>query len=552
LSLIPYVKYLLAPDTRFERDHEIFFGSRGKVAKGDPLINYGWGHGGLEEFVRAYYKVARSTTENFESYYESLKRRRGNLFDKMNSDGLLQPPLRGLITARLHQNLFIPILVVDFTSIRFKYCEDCVRCWEERSLPPQIQELLGTDKLSQRIRGMRCTRMACNQLCGNYETCVLNYTSLEENLETEKKILNCLSALIRFLREGLEPKKSFECREIEPSDKNPRAVGKLKEDSKCFERPVRFNFQPIRRKHIDPETWKGIQDQRIDHGVHHILDLIPTDLLPDIYEMQIRKTEVDAPLEATGVLESFMKMANIRFEIKIDLPYLCGVCGKQHRLLRVPISAMFKTDQAYIQEAGFGRILWQLLWEEFPEKMCNNYPRECRMIASPVLKRELKVSAVKEDSENNRDYDYAVDLEPLTGKSGWLLFSLTTGLWKKGGFHEATFDREKYIQYWKEMLVKIPSSVEKTKSLWYVVVPNTEEQFFDDTAPAGISSMDMLLRVITNENDRVFKPVVIFNSTPRRGEARHELRRLATERLFPETTIYPEMRELLRGVKQSE
>jgi hypothetical protein len=102
------------------------------------------------------------------------------------------------------------------------------------------------------------------------------------------------------------------------------------------------------------------------------------------------------------------------------------------------------------------------------------------------------------------------------------------------------------------MLVKIPSSVEKTKSLWYVVVPNTEEQFFDDTAPAGISSMDMLLRVITNEDDRVFKPVVVFNSTPRRGEARHELRRLATERLFPETTIYSEVRELLRGVKQSE
>lgn len=294
---------------------------------------------------------------------------------------------------------------------------------------------------------------------------------------------------------------------------------------------------------------ESIQDQRLDHGARHILDLIPSDLLPSIYEERVRRTEVDAPLEASGVLESFMKMANIRFEIKINLTHLCSVCGEQHRLLQVPVSAMFKTDQAYIQEAGFGRMLWQLLWEEFPEEMCSNYPRECRIADSPVLKRELKVRDFTEDARNNRDYDYAVDLKPLTSNSGWLLFSLTTGLWKKGGFHEASFKPEEYIQYWREMLVETPSSMENTRSIWYVVVPSTEEQFFDDTAPSGVNSMDNLLYMITDEDEqRIFKPVIIFNRTPRSGEARHELRKLATERHFPKTKIYPELQKLLRDV----
>jgi hypothetical protein len=165
------VKYILAPDTRFERDHKIFFGKEGKVAKGEALINYGWGHGDLKEFVRAYYKAVRKTTEDFEAYYENLKKYRGNLLDKMSSDRLLQLPLRGLITAKIHQNLFIPILVADFTSIRFKYCESCIRRWEGQSLPLEIEQILETDKFSRKIKHMRCTRMVCNRARAGYYRC---------------------------------------------------------------------------------------------------------------------------------------------------------------------------------------------------------------------------------------------------------------------------------------------------------------------------------------------------------------------------------------------
>lgn len=549
MSFIPYIKYVLAPDTRFERDHEIFFEPKGDVAKGEPLINYGWGYGGFKEFIKAYYEAKGKDTAKFEAYYENLRQFRGDLLDTLSSDRLLVSPLRGLITARIHENLFIPILVTDFTSIRFKYCESCLRRWEGRSLPSQVEQSLGTDKLSQIIREMRCTRMACNHLCGNYENCLLNYTSLEEDPDTEKRIVDCLSALVKLLRQNIEPSKAFECRPIESNDKKPKQIGKLDQNKRCFERPLRFDFKPVKRRHVDPQTWKDIQDQRIDHGAHHIIDLIPDHLMPDIFGEEATRTNVSAPLEASNVLENFIQMANIRFEIRIDFSYRCNLCGRQHRLSRIPISAMFKTDQAYVQEAGFGKMLWNVLWEEFPQEMCNNYPKECRINESSILKRELKASNLV-NGANGRDYDYAVDLKPLAGSSGWLLFNLTTGLWKKGGFHETSLAAKDYVEYEREMLVRIPSNLENTKSIWYVVVPSTEEQFFDESAPDGISNMDTLLNAITDgKKDEGLIPVVVFNSTPRAGEARLELRRLAAEKLFEQTRIYPTVSELLKKVK---
>lgn len=242
-----------------------------------------------------------------------------------------------------------------------------------------------------------------------------------------------------------------------------------------------------------------------------------------------------------------MNMANIRFKIRINLSWLCNICSQQHRLLRVPISAMFKTNQAYIQEAGFGQILWQLLWKIFPKEMCINYPKECVITESPILKRELKVSSFIRTQRNNRDYDYAINLEPIIGESGWLLFSLTTAMWKKSGFHDTKKPKE-YIQNCKEMLLELPSTLENTKSIWYVVVPTTEENFFDYTAPDEVSDLNMLLQKITNNNQRIFHPVVIFNSTSRKGEARHELRKLMTKKI-QQTKIYPIIEELLSEVK---
>ena len=208
---------------------------------------------------------------------------------------------------------------------------------------------------------------------------------------------------------------------------------------------------------------------------------------------------------------------------------------------------MFKTDLAYIQEAGFGRILWRLLWEEFADEMCHVYSKDCLVTNSPVLKRELKVASLGKDG-GGLEYDYAVDLEPLIGEEGWLLFDLTTGLWKKGGLHETAFKPQEYLERWKEMLFEIPSKCENARSMWYVVIPTTEEQFFDASAPLGIDTMSALLNAIGDHNG-IFNPLVIFNSTPRKGEARVELQNLAVERRFQQTKAYPILQKMLNEVK---
>lgn len=100
------------------------------------------------------------------------------------------------------------------------------------------------------------------------------------------------------------------------------------------------------------------------------------------------------------------------------------------------------------------------------------------------------------------------------------------------------------------MLVKIPSNLENSKSVWYVVAPSTKEQFFDESAPDGVSNMNGLISAITDgRKDEDLIPVVVFNSTPRAGEARHELRRLTAEKLFEQTRISSTVSELLEKVK---
>jgi hypothetical protein len=179
--------------------------------------------------------------------------------------------------------------------------------------------------------------------------------------------------------------------------------------------------------------------------------------------------------------------------------------------------------------------------------MCHIYSKDYGVTNSPVLKREMKVSTLGKDG-GGLDYDYAVDLKPLIGDEGWLLFDLTTGLWKKGGLHETTVKPQEYLERWKEMLFQIPSKCENTRSMWYVVIPTTEEQFFDESAPPGIDSVEALLDAIAEHNE-IFNPIVIFNSTPRKGEARVEIQNLAVERRFQQTKVYPALQRMLKEVK---
>ena len=186
-------------------------------------------------------------------------------------------------------------------------------------------------------------------------------------------------------------------------------------------------------------------------------------------------------------------------------------------------------------------------WEKFPREFCRSFggKNTIKISESKVLRREMKVQEVEQRSKFAlSSYDYAVDLRAL-GKQRLLLFDLTTGLWKKSGFHEVGRSPEEYVEMWRETLFEIPNRKPWTVATWYVVVNSTEEIFFDGTAPHGVKNMKELVNLVvsgkwsdvalvSSEEDldlvdpekKSLVVVPVFNSTQRKGEARTEIRRL--------------------------
>ncbi|MGC8576379.1 MAG: hypothetical protein ACP5M7_00005, partial [Thermoproteota archaeon] len=195
----------------------------------------------------------------------------------------------------------------------------------------------------------------------------------------------------------------------------------------------------------------------------------------------------------------------------------------------------------------FANLLWEALWKNYPSQLCNLFGGKTYIdiSESTILKREVRVKDIDQKSRFSlNSYDYVVDLFKI-GKRRRLLFDLTTGLWKKSGFHEIGRTTEEYIETWKELLFNVPKRVSDAYAIWYIVINSTEEKFFDETAPNGVRNIESLVDIVTLQdresrlivkseadvnhwNSELHKLIVVpvFNSTPTRGEARWELKRL--------------------------
>jgi hypothetical protein len=280
-------------------------------------------------------------------------------------------------------------------------------------------------------------------------------------------------------------------------------------------------------------------------------------------------TSLLAPKSQEGVLESFLRVADVKFEIKYDLPpHNCGACGQTHRIMGIPIKAMFRSDPIFIHEARFADLLWEKLWTHYPDGFCRSFGGRSviRADESEVLRREFKVGELCPTSRfSSHRYDYAICMSKL-GVNRTLLFDLTTGLWKKSGFHEEARSPEEYFEIWKETLFEIPSARKDTVAVWYIVINSIEEDFFQDTPPANSSNLDQLVanvssgnldsvKIIRAERDVSFldptvcKLVVVpvFKTTDNRRAALTELQRLKNRR-FEQLLITKVVDALLSSV----
>jgi len=557
LEYIPYIKYVISAGTRFERDKRVLFDPDGEVAQGKPLINYGWGPSGLKELIEAFYKSKKGTLRGFSDFYrEKILKCQGDIVEVLRKEGLIGQKFPALLRIKISDRVEVPALLVNVDRMYFKRCSQCQQSWRLHRVPRDFVEFLEELKLKRIAYLFQCARQLCKFLCDNYDNCVRSYTSKEGDPKTEREKTECLKELLSQISGKSAGSKRWECipKQGWNYEKLSSEILKMKQinRSACIERHLRFDFTPLRYFFFDYKTWSKMQEKRYSKGPMHNVDALPADLLSDFissYDRYLDGTQLVAPINHKGVLEAFLNVSKVRFEIKIQVSaHKCGICGQLHRVINIPIKAMFRDSDVFRHEAGFAELLWRKLWEKFPKEFCGSFGGKnvIKISESKVLKREMKVEEVEPRSSfASSSYDYAVKLREL-GKERLLLFDLTTGLWKKSGFHEVGRSPEEYVALWREMLFEIPISKPDTFATWYIVINSTEELFFDETAPYGVKNMQELLNAVTSGkmhntilirsfNDlnsldlQKHKLIVtpVFNTTQQKGEGRREIKRLA-------------------------
>ncbi len=589
---IPYIKYVIAPGTRFERDKKVLFDPDGEVAQGKPLLNYGWGPSGLKEFIEALYTAKIGSLNGFDVFYQhKILSTNQNIVEILRQERLIDQGLPALLIIKIRENVEVPALLVNVDRIVFKRCQSCKQSWRNTTPPADFVDLLRELGVENIVDVFQCARQLCKFLCEYYSYCEKSYTSSEGLSSVENEKIECLKALLMFMAGKTSQIRRYECipRERVPSRLGCRELITMKEEiplnfevfkklvneaqkincTTCIERSLRFDFTPLRYFFFDHKTWHYMQTQRYCKipGRRNI-DALPAKLLCEFinsYDKYRDGTQLIAPINHQGVLEAFLNVSAVKFELKHSIEHKCDICKQVHKITDIPVKAMFSDSEVFRHEAYFADLLWNKIWEVYPKQFCASFDGKThiKISESKVIKREVRSKELDPTSRFPlSSYDYVVDLYPL-GLKRRLLFDLTTALWKKSGFHEIGRTTEEYIETWRELLFNIPNKLADAYAVWYIVVNSTEDRFFDETAPQGVKNVESLVDLITSANGKAtiliksdgdeksldlnvhkFIVVPIFNSTPPKGEARWEIKRLE-ERRYDKLLIWKVINRLL-------
>ena len=148
--------------------------------------------------------------------------------------------------------------------------------------------------------------------------------------------------------------------------------------------------------------------------------------------------------------------------------------GKQNFLITdIPANTINEQSLVFKQEIGTATTICQTMLDVFGNDYLDlEFSREAQknLLDSVFLDRAVKVSMVAKNYEkkySETDFDYQLNLNPLTKKYPKLrikiLFDLTAGLWNKS----ATKDKDEFVRQWKHNLTKIPEQNKELYVLWH-------------------------------------------------------------------------------------
>ena len=234
--------------------------------------------------------------------------------------------------------------------------------------------------------------------------------------------------------------------------------------------------------------------------------------------------------------------------------------SNRYRIKNILINTLSNRTDVFRQEAGSANVLCHVLFDTFGEDYLNReFGSENTVGAKEtnILKRAVKlreVASSPSDRFAETDYDYGIFLNTL-GVNHTLLFSLTTGLWKKGR-GKSYGD---YLDQCKEMIFKTPLTTDNVTVIWYVACPETEESFFDYRVPHN--SLQEMINHITSELGPVEywssdkgdsglgdeRAIVLsqFRAPPRYRNVRRELKNLLSSPR--KTKLYSLVRHIIKN-----
>lgn len=359
-------------------------------------------------------------------------------------------------------------------------------------------------------------------------------------------------------------------------------------------RQLLITFKPTHYFLVDPISWLRIKEKakNVEEWIK-IYGLSSRSVFNDIFEKYINMKQSIYGLVPKSILYEEMRRSRVLFikpveqasqarvisdniifwelfyhfigKLRVRYTVSISIDGLSYSVTRIPIDALNENSYSYKHEAGAANTLSHALVDLFGKKYLDYEFKDKEQITykeASVFRREYRIEQIRGEESNkfaNSDYDFALCLQPL-GLNKVILVELTTALWKKG-----LYDYRALTEKWRETYFNIPTRHKEIILIWYILIPETEERFFQSSPSGAHKNFDEMLndlslnadrgeiKVISDEDDLVTYNgeriilLKIFKKSPTAKTAIREIENLLHD--YKKTLFYQMVTKVIKSLK---